>query len=60
MAYKMEAQLEYVVHVAYTFLFCTFGADLHAQSVLINKMSALELSGKFIKTALLVGQVYWK
>ncbi len=24
--------------------FCTFGADLYAQSVLINKISALELS----------------
>ena len=29
--------------------FCTFGADLHAQSVLVNKISASELSRKFIK-----------
>ncbi len=31
------------------------GADLFAQSVLISKISASELSGKFIKSALLVG-----
>ncbi len=31
------------------------GADLHAQSVLVNKISASELSRKFIKNALLVG-----
>ncbi len=36
---------------------CTFGADLYAQSVLINKISASELSWKFIKVALLVGYV---
>ena len=35
--------------------FCTFGADSCAQSVLINKLSASELSRKFIKGALLVG-----
>ncbi len=35
--------------------FCTFGADLYAQSVLINKASASELRRKFIKSALLVG-----
>ena len=35
--------------------FCTFGTNLHAQSVLINKISASELSRKFIKSALLVG-----
>ncbi len=46
---KMEAQSEYV-HVAHT-----FGTNLHAQSVLINKISASELSREFIKTALLVG-----
>ena len=31
------------------------GTDLHAQSVLVNKISASELSRKFIKSALLVG-----
>ncbi len=36
--------------------FCTFGADLHAQSALINSISASELSGRFIKSALLVGE----
>ncbi len=43
----------------YTFhtRFCTFGADSYAQSVLINKISAAELSRKFIKTALLVGSL---
>ena len=47
---KMEAQSEYV-HVAHT-----FGTNLHAQSVLINKqIAASELSREFIKTALLVG-----
>ena len=35
----------------------TFGADYYAQSVLINKISASELSRKFIKSALLVGQL---
>ena len=43
-------------HVAHTF-FCTLGADLYAQSVLINKISASELSRKLIKSALLVGRV---
>ncbi len=37
-------------------VFCTFGADLYAQSVLFSKISASELSRKFIKTALLVGK----
>ncbi len=32
-----------------------FGAYLHARSVLINKISAAELSRKLIKSALLVG-----
>ncbi len=35
--------------------FCTFGADLHAQSVLGNKISASELRRKFIKSVLLAG-----
>ncbi len=35
--------------------FCTLGADSYAQSVLINKISASELSRKFVKAALLVG-----
>ncbi len=35
--------------------FCTFGGDLHAQLVFINKTSASELSRKLIKSALLVG-----
>ena len=34
-----------------------FGADLYAQSVLINKISASELRRKYIKSALLVGLV---
>ena len=38
---KMEAQSEHV-HIAYRF-FCTSGGDLHAQSVLVNKISASEL-----------------
>ena len=52
----MEAQSEYV-HVAYTF-FARLGADLRAQSVPINKISASELTRKFIKGALLVGYAY--
>ena len=36
-------------------VFCTFGTNLYTQSVLINKISASELSQKFIKRALLVG-----
>ncbi len=50
---KIEAQSEYV-HPAHTF-FARFGADLHAQSVLVNKISASELWRKFTKGALLVG-----
>ncbi len=38
--------------------FGTFGTDLYAQSVLINKISALELSRKFNKSALLVGRKF--
>ncbi len=38
----MEAQLECTPR------FCTFGADLYAQSVLNNKLSALELSRKLL------------
>ena len=38
--------------------FCTFGADLHAQSVPINEISASDLSRKFIATALLAGHIY--
>ena len=44
----------YCMHIAHT-SFCTFGANLYAQSVLINKIFASELSRKFIKSALLVG-----
>ncbi len=36
-----------------TRFFCTSGADSYAQLVLINKISASELSRKFIKGALL-------
>ncbi len=35
--------------------FCTFDTHLHAQSVFINKLSASELSRKFIESVLLVG-----
>ena len=35
--------------------FYTFGPDFHAESVISNKISASELSRKFIKSALLVG-----
>ena len=35
--------------------FCPFGADLFAQSVLVDKISVSELSRKFTKSALLVG-----
>ncbi len=55
---KMEAQLE-VIHTAHT-RFCTFGGDLYAQSALTNKISASELTRKFIKSALLVGWYLWK
>ncbi len=52
---KMEAQSEHIC-IAYT-CFCTFPTDLYAQSVIINKISASELSRKFIKSALLVGHL---
>ncbi len=49
---KMEAQSEHV-HIAYRF-FCTSGGDLHAQSVLVNKISASEFCRNSIMSAL-----YW-
>ena len=55
MGCKIEAQLEYVLHIANTF--CTFGADMYSQLALISKISALELSHKFIKGLLLVGNL---
>ncbi len=36
--------------------FCEFRVDSRAQSVLSNKISASELSQKFIRSALLAGQ----
>ncbi len=42
-------------YTMHTTRFCTFGANLYAQSVLINKISASKLSRKFIKSVLLVG-----
>ena len=53
-ACKMEAQLEHVL-IACTFL-TRSGTDLHAWSVLGNKVSASEPSRRFVKSALLVGQ----
>ena len=50
---KMEARSEYS-HVACTFLH-VWRPILHAQSMLIDKISASELSRKFIKSALSVG-----
>ncbi len=50
---NLEAPLERI-HIA-----CTFGADLYAQSMLISKLSASELSRKFIKSALLVGKHFF-
>ena len=35
--------------------FALLGTDLYAQSVLINKIYASELSQKFVKSALLIG-----
>ncbi len=49
----MEAPSE-CIHIAYTFLH-VWVPILYAQSVLINKTSASEISRKFIKSALLVG-----
>ncbi len=54
---KIKAQLEYA-HLACTFL-PRFGADLYAQLVLINKISALELRRKCIKSALSVGLCFF-
>ena len=51
---KMEAQFwnTYTFHTH----FYTFGTDMRAQSVVFfNKISASELSRKFIQVALLVG-----
>ncbi len=55
-ACKMEAQSEHA-HIAYTgFFFARSAPTLHAQSVLTNKISASELSRKFIKGLLLAGR----
>ncbi len=43
------------VHIAYVHDFAHLVPIFFAQSVLINKISASELSRKFIKSALLVG-----
>ncbi len=53
----MQTQLEYRIYTLHA-SFYTFGADFFtAQSVLINKFLASELSRKLIKSALLVGYV---
>ena len=44
-----------VIHEHCMHVFCTFGANLYAQSVLINEISAMELCRKFIKSVMLVG-----
>ncbi len=51
----MEAQSEYVVHIAHTFSHDLFRTICYAQTVLSNKISASELRRKLIKSALLVG-----
>ena len=55
---ETESQLEYIhIGIMHGF-FCTFGADLYAQWVFSNYISASELRRrKFTKGALLVG--YW-
>ncbi len=54
-ASKMKAQLEHVTRCIH--VFAHLGADTYAQSVLINKISASELSRKSVESALLVGSV---
>ena len=39
----------------YVHVFARLGADLHARSVLVDKISVSKLSRKFIEIALLVG-----
>ncbi len=52
----MEAQLEYIdIAYRYKFLHVWRRSVVMLMSVLINKISASELSRKFIKSALLVG-----
>ena len=53
---KMEAQSENV-HIAYTFLHVWPRLVTYVRSVIINKISASELSRIFIKCELLVGFV---
>ncbi len=55
---KMEAHLEYTFVYALHTCFCTFGANSYAQSVLTNKISALELSRKLIKSRLSAGKIF--
>ncbi len=49
-----EAVVRICTHCAH--FLAHFGTDLHAHSVLSNKISASELSQKFIKSALLAGR----
>ena len=49
-------KISWIIYMLHTH-FCTFDANSYAPSVLINKISASELSRMFIKSALLVGQV---
>ena len=55
-ACKMEAQMECTVYVLHT-RFCTFGADLHAKSVLLSKKKFLHRSsvGSLLRARVLVG-----
>ncbi len=51
--WKLSWRIQYIP-IAYTF-FARLALICYAQSVLINKISASELSRKFVKSALLVG-----
>ncbi len=53
---KMEAQLEYMVYIAYTFLHF-WRRFVRSVIAYYKKNSATKLSRKFIKSALLVGYV---
>ncbi len=49
-------KLSWNMYTLHSTCFCLFGTNLYAQWVIVKKNSALELSQKFIKSALLVGE----
>ncbi len=50
----MEAQLEYTIHIAYVRFFARFGANLYAQSALVNKTFSIRAQSEVFKESVLL------